>query len=108
LGRRQGACRVGRGGVSGEQKRLTAAAAKILRPSVATAAGLRHPSFPAKSAERIGFLPDPFKTTLANVLEFESWDHASCMAGKGFAGGIEPNKTLGPSPPTELLVFCLG
>src|ERR1700730_19063736 len=99
MGRRQGACRVGRGGVSSEQKRWTAPAAKIFRSSIATAAGLWHPFLTAKSAERVGFLPDPFKSTFAYVLEFESWDHTSCMAGKRFAGGVGPHESLAPSAP---------
>ena len=105
MGGSEGADRIGGGGVSRKQKRLAAAAAEVLGAAVATAAGLWHPFFTTKSAERVGFLPDPSKSTFAYVLEFESWDHTSGMAGKRFAGGIDQHKALAPSTHAGFRIF---
>src|ERR1700722_11435697 len=56
-------------GVSGKQKRLAAASAEVFRAPLAGAAGLGHPVFAAKSAERIGFLPYPLQSFFADVFE---------------------------------------
>lgn len=44
--------------IASQQKRLAAAAAKILSPAVARLAGFLHPGFAAEFLKRVGCFPD--------------------------------------------------
>ena len=77
--------RIGNGRVSGQQERLATAASKVFSASLAGAARLLHPLFASKTAEGIGFLPDPVERFVTNILERQSrknlggvtWQHFS-------------------------------
>src|SRR5690242_21465697 len=69
MARRQRAGRVCSGGISGQQQRLAAAAAEILRAPLAAAARLRHPAFSSEALECFRLLPDPAQLSGCNVVE---------------------------------------
>src|SRR3954447_25701869 len=78
----QGTHRIGIGGVAGERKRLTAAAAEVHRLARTAPAGLLHPAVPPKYPERLRLLPNPVQRMRADVVEAEARDLSGPVAGQ--------------------------
>src|SRR4030095_3106346 len=101
--RRQRADRVGVCGVSGQQRCLTAAAAKIYFLLRATPARLRHPFLPAKPIETFRFAPNPIEGALSNVFKAQIGNcRRSGRAWKHVANRIDGEITLAPTIQTWL------
>jgi hypothetical protein len=88
--------RVGSSGISSHQESLTAAASKVLGSAIASPAGLRHPLLPAELLKSFGLSPDPFDRVLANIVEVQSGNYVSCVAGQDLSGRLDDE--LPPTP----------
>src|SRR5262245_47167387 len=81
--RREVADRIGVRRVSGEEVRLTATAAEVLRLLGTAPARLLHPGVAAKAIEAGRIEPDPLDARVRDVGEFESRQHAGRVTRQG-------------------------